>query len=203
MIRDYIFEVLEMAFNSCELCNRRNFSRVSQGIRLCESCFGQVVRLRDNNEKEISYFSNPANLMYATDGAKRYVRSFIPNYTEPHNAVLPDPNVTNRNLTISDMTSSEAGGNADSSLEISSNASSDNCKNAGNYEYEVVTVPVMEGSSISSTAVADNLKKYSEEGWKLHTILKNDIKAAPLGNTIPVNIVSQNAEIVMIFEKGR
>ncbi len=192
-----------MAFNSCELCNRRNFSRVSQGIRLCESCFGQVVRLRDNNEKEISYFSNPANLMYATDGAKRYVRSFIPNYTEPHNAVLPDPNVTNRNLTISDMNSTETAGSVESFFDISANTSSDNNKHSGTYEYEVVTVPVMEGSSISSTAVADNLKKYSEEGWKLHSILKNDIKTAPLGNTVPINIVSQNAEIVMIFERGR
>jgi len=195
-----------MAFNSndCELCNRRAYSRVSNGIKLCESCFSQTIRLRDGNDKEIRYFSNPANLMYASDSAKKYVRSFIPDWIDPHKAVLPDPNVVNfekkeADLVISDSFSIDKPVMNPGAL--GGNTIGQNGDRTAEFEYEIVTVPVKSGASISNTEVAATLVKYSGMGWKLHTVLQNELSSAPAA-ALNVNI-SGSSEVVLIFERRK
>lgn len=72
------------------------------------------------------------------------------------------------------------------------------------YEYETVIIRDLPNGSIDNITLKNTLDKYSRAGWKLHSVVSNELGKNVSGVSIGVVSTSSNAtidELVLIFER--
>lgn len=72
------------------------------------------------------------------------------------------------------------------------------------YEYETVIIRDLPNGSIDNITLKNTLDEYSRAGWKLHSVISNELGKNVSGVSIGMMSTSSNAtidELVLIFER--
>lgn len=171
---------------NCEICQKTSGTRIVIGVHMCEMCYSKIVKLRNKDSGSVAFFLNRFNYLHATDNAKRYIDSLMP---EDAADIVKESDEVAATALID-------AAQREDSLHTSSapTAISTGC------EYKIASVLNLGNGPIDKGKVERVISEHVSEGYRLHTMYTNIL--SPAGSIMAgCNPGGQAAETIMVFER--